>query len=59
MMDFTHDDVFLVFRRFDYNQDGKLNFNEFSNLLMPLSKEYSVSLTERPDFYMSRDVPIT
>ena len=59
MMDFTHDDVYLVFRRFDMNQDGKLNFNEYSNLLIPLSKEYAAMLTDRPDFYMSRDVPIT
>ena len=57
--DFTHDDVFLLFRRHDRNQDGKLNFTEFSNLVMPMSKEYAALLTDRPDFYMSRGLPLS
>lgn len=57
--EFTHDDVFLLFRRHDSNGDGKLNFQEFSNVLLPVSKEYAALLTDRPDFYMSRGVPIT
>lgn len=56
---FTHDDVYLLFRRHDSNQDGKLNFTEFSNLVLPVSKEYAALLTDRPDFYMSRQVPLT
>lgn len=55
---FTHDDVYLLFRRHDANQDGKLNFTEFSNLLIPVSKEYAALLTDRPDVYMSRQVPV-
>ena len=54
---FTHDDVYLLYRRHDSNNDGKLNFTEFSNLLLPVSKEYAALLTDRPDFYMSRGVP--
>ncbi len=27
------DDVYLLFKRFDIDNDGKLNFEEFSNLL--------------------------
>lgn len=54
---FTHDDVYLLFRRHDSNNDGKLNFTEFSNLILPVSKEYAALLTDRPDFYMSRSVP--
>ena len=54
---FTHDDVYLLFRRHDSNNDGKLNFTEFSNLILPVSKEYAARLTDRPDFYMSRSVP--
>lgn len=57
--DFTHDDVYLIFRRHDLNSDGKLNFTEFSNMLLPVSKEYSALLTDRPDFYMSRSIPIS
>lgn len=56
---FTHDDVYLLFRRHDKNQDGKLNFTEFSNVLLPISKEYAALLTDRPDFYMSRQLPIS
>ena len=51
---FTHDDVFLLFRRHDINNDGKLNFSEFSNVILPISKEYAALLTDRPDYYMSR-----
>jgi hypothetical protein len=54
---FTHDDVYLLFRRNDHNNDGKLNFTEFSNVLLPVSKEYAALLTDRPDFYMSRGAP--
>ena len=54
---FTHDDVYLLFRRNDHNSDGKLNFTEFSNLMLPVSKEYAALRTDRPDFYMSRGVP--
>jgi Ca2+-binding EF-hand superfamily protein len=57
--DFTHDDVYLLFRRHDNNQDGKLNFQEFSTIIIPLSKEYAALLTDRPDFYMSRGVPLS
>jgi Ca2+-binding EF-hand superfamily protein len=57
--EFTHDDVFLLFRRYDTNGDGKLNFTEFSNMMMPVSKEYSALLTDRPDFYMARNMPIS
>ena len=57
--EFTHDDVYLLFRRHDTNTDGKLNFTEFSNVLLPVSKEYSALLTDRPDFYMSRSVPLS
>lgn len=57
--DFSHDDVYLLFRRHDVNNDGKLNFHEFSNVVLPLSKEYAALLTDRPDFYMSRGVPIS
>jgi Ca2+-binding EF-hand superfamily protein len=56
---FNHDDVYLLFRRHDANSDGKLNFSEFSNMILPISKEYAALLTDRPDFYMSRNVPIT
>ena len=57
--DFTHDDVYLLFRRHDLNNDGKLNFQEFSNVVLPVSKEYAALLTDRPDFYMSRGIPIS
>jgi len=57
--EFTHDDVYLLFRRHDANSDGKLNFTEFSNMLLPVSKEYSALLTDRPDFYMSRSMHIS
>ena len=57
--EFSHDDVYLLFRRNDTNNDGKLNFQEFSNVLLPVAKEYAALLTDRPDFYMSRGVPIS
>ena len=57
--EFTHDDVFLLFRRNDTNNDGKLNFQEFGNVLLPVAKEYAALLTDRPDFYMSRGVPLS
>ena len=36
-----------------------MNFQEFGNVLLPVAKEYAALLTDRPDFYMSRGVPLS
>lgn len=50
----TQSDIFLFFRRYDTNADGRLTFSEFCNAATPLSKEYAALLTSRPDFYSSK-----
>lgn len=41
---FNNDDLYLIFRRFDLNEDGKLNLKEFISMIMPTSKEYAALL---------------
>ena len=44
MNSFNNDDLYLVFRRFDLNEDGKLNLKEFTSMVMPFSREYAALL---------------
>ena len=46
--------IYLLFRRFDLNQDGNLDFTEFSRLLLPVNHEFASILASRPDYYMNR-----
>jgi Ca2+-binding EF-hand superfamily protein len=34
--DITPDDIFLLFRRFDIDQDGMLKFSEFTHIIAPI-----------------------
>jgi Ca2+-binding EF-hand superfamily protein len=47
------DDVYLIFRRYDRDNDGKLNFNEFSKLLVP--HENTDIVAQRNDIRLSSD----
>ena len=53
--DFTSDDIYLVFRRLDRESKGRLNFNDFSNAVLPFSREYAALVTDRPDYYSKRE----
>lgn len=37
--DITEDDIYLLFKRFDIDQDGTLKFSEFSHLFEPVNYE--------------------
>ena len=52
----TQNDVYLVFRRYDPRSTGRLNFNQFCQIVTPQSKEYASLLTGRPDFYSTRSI---
>ena len=54
LTNFNNDDLYLIFRRFDLNEDGKLNLKEFSSIMMPTSREYAALLSDRPEIYMSK-----
>ena len=40
-MDFTNDDIYLLYRRFDKLQTGQLSFQEFNKVVLPFSREYA------------------
>ncbi len=44
LTNFNNDDLYLVFRRYDLNEDGKLNLKEFTSMIMPTSREYAALL---------------
>ena len=35
------DDIFLFFKRYDQNYDGRLSYSDFCQAFTPLSLEYS------------------
>ncbi len=47
----TLDDCYLIFRRYDKDNDGKLNFSEFTDMFLPSSREHSQQLTTRAASY--------
>ena len=53
--DYTSDDIYLVFRRLDRESKGRLSFNDFSNAVLPFSREYAALVTDRPDYYSKRE----
>jgi len=52
--DLKREDIYLFFRRYDGDSDGKLSFSDFCTAFTPLSKEYATLLTSRPDFYSKK-----
>lgn len=46
----------MFFRRIDTTNRGRINFNEFSNAILPFSSEYAALITDRPDYYLARGV---
>jgi hypothetical protein len=53
-MEFSNDDIYLLFRRFDQRNEGLLNFNHFSRMCLPFSREYASLVTDRIDYYSRR-----
>lgn len=47
-------DIALVFKRYDRDQQGRLTFNQFSELMLPFSQEFANLVTQRPDYYIRR-----
>lgn len=52
--DFSSDDIFLLFRRFDAKNTGYLRFNDFSRIMLPFSREYACLVTDRVEYYTRR-----
>lgn len=52
--EFTPDDLYLLFRRFDKTNTGQLTFNDFSRAVLPFSREYASLITDRTDYYSRR-----
>jgi Ca2+-binding EF-hand superfamily protein len=44
---FRPNDMFLIFQRYDRDQDGKLRYSEFADLMQPSNMLYRKSLLER------------
>lgn len=42
-----HEDVFQVFQRYDKDQDGKLRYSEFADMMQPANMVYRKALLER------------
>lgn len=52
--DFSADDVFLLFRRYDRQAQGFLTFTDFSKAVLPFSREYANLITDRSEYYSRR-----
>ena len=53
-IDFTTDDVAMLYRRFDRRSTGFINFSDFSRIMLPYSREYASLVTDRLDYYSRR-----
>ena len=52
---FTSDDCYLFFRRFNSDGHGRLTFEDFSYSILPFSQEYASLVRDRPDIYSRRE----
>ena len=43
----TKDQIFLLFRRYDNDKDGKINLRDFLKMICPIKKEYMTILYEK------------
>ena len=55
-VDFSNDDIYMLYRRFDYDNVGHLNFEDFNRMVLPFSLEYAGLITDRADFYSRRSL---
>ena len=53
-MDFSNDDIYLLFRRFDKTNAGSLTYQDFNRMVLPFSREYACLVTDRGDYYSRR-----
>ena len=53
-MEFSNDDVYLLYRRFDKMNTGQLSFQEFNRVVLPFSREYANLIKDRVEFYSRR-----
>ena len=53
-IDFTTDDLQMLYKRFDRRNNGFIDFQEFSRLMLPYSREYASLVTDRIDYYSRR-----
>lgn len=53
--DFTMDDVYMFFKRFDRHGTGLLDFNLIGVAILPFSREYASLVTDRPEYYCRRE----
>lgn len=53
-IDFTTDDIRMLYRRFDRRDTGFINFQDFSRIVLPFSREYASLITDRMDYYSRR-----
>lgn len=56
---YSSDDIFLFFKKADKFGRGRIDFHEFSEVLLPHSKEYAGLVTDRPDYYIRRGCDVT
>ncbi|CDW74571.1 ef hand family protein [Stylonychia lemnae] len=49
------EEIQLLFQLYDADQDGKLNFNEFCAMVLPLDKNYASLIVGRNNYHDSRD----
>jgi len=44
----------MLYRRFDRRDSGFINFQDFSRIMLPFSREYAALITDRIDYYSRR-----
>jgi hypothetical protein len=51
------DEIFLFFKKYDSNFDGRITFSDFCQAFTPLSEEYSSILGARTQYFQQRCLP--
>jgi hypothetical protein len=52
--DFNNNDIYLLFKRVDTQNYGRISFKQFSAMVVPMHPEYASRVTDRPEYFSKR-----
>jgi hypothetical protein len=54
--EFSHDDIYMLFKRIDKQSLGRITFKQFNDIVLPFSKGYANRVVDRPEFFCKRGI---
>ena len=56
--EFSHDDIYMLFKRVDRNNLGRITYKQFNDLILPFTQEYAIRVADRKEYYGKRNTEL-